>query len=215
MNARVSLSGRLAAASGVAFVMLMIAGFLVLDIPGHDDSDALVNAFYADTGNRARVIVAAYLLAGAGLAFLCFLAHLRSLLRIAEGEPGTLSALTFAGGVVFVATLFAAGAAQGPTYALSIDLYDEPPSQLSRALIPHMGYGMLVYGLLAAAFAITSTSLAIVRTAAFPRWLAWVGFAAAGLLLFGVFFLPMIALPLWVLAVSFALFRGYGATRSQ
>lgn len=209
MGSHALFPARLAATSGVVFVALLLTSILVLDVTGHDDSDALVNAFYADAGNRMRVTVGAYLLDGAGLAFLCFLAHLRSRLRLAEGEPGTLSALMFGSGVVFVATLIVAGAAQGPTYALSIDLLDEPQSPLSRALIPHLGYGILVHGQLAAALAIAAASLAIVRTGVFSRWLASLGFTAAALLVFGLFSMAMIALPLWVLVMSLVLFRAH------
>jgi hypothetical protein len=201
-------SARLAAASGFAFVALFVAALFVLDIPGHDDSEEIVNAFYADSGNRARVVIAAYLLAIAGLSFLWFLAHLRGRLSAAEGEPATLSAVSFAGGVVFVAMLFAGAAAQSPTYAFSVDLFDEPQSQLARATIPHQGYSALIFGLLAAALTVASASLAIMRTEVYPLWLAWLGFAVAVLLLFGLLFLPILALLVWVLAVSVVLLRG-------
>jgi len=204
-------SARLAAASGIAFVALFVAAAFVLDIPGHDDSEEIVNAFYADSGNRARVLIAAYLLAAAGLSFLWFLAHLRGKLSAAEGEPATLSAVTFASGVVFVAMLFAGAAAQSPTYAFSVDLFDEPQSELTRATIPHQGYSMLIFGLLAVALTVASTSLAIIRTRVYPPWLAWLGFAVAVLLLFGLLFLPMLALIVWVLAVSVVLLRSDNA----
>ena len=200
-------SARLAAASGIAFVALFLAALLVLDIPGHDDSEEIVNAFYAESANRARVVIAAYLLAAAGLSLLWFFAYLCGRLRAAEGEPAPLSAVTFASGVVFVAMLFAGAAAQSPTYAFSIDLFDEPQSQLARATIPHQGYSALIFGLLAAALAVASASLAIMRTEVYPRWLAWLGFAVALLLLFGLLFLPMLALLVWVLAVSVVLLR--------
>jgi hypothetical protein len=200
-------SARIAAASGVVFVILLVVGILLLDIPGHDDSDTIVNEFYASSGDRARVVASAYLLAGAGLALLVFLAFLRGYLKAIEGEPGTLSAIAFGAGLVFVVSLFALGAAQSPTYALSIDAFDEPQSELTRAVIPHLGYSMFIYGLWAAAAMIASTSLVILRSAAFARWMAWAGFAAAAVLVFGIFFMPIIALPLWVLAMSVELLR--------
>jgi hypothetical protein len=40
-----------------------------------------------------------------------------------------------------------------------------------------------------------------------PRWLVWTGFGCAVILLFSVVFVPMIALPIWVVAVSVALLR--------
>jgi hypothetical protein len=47
----------------------------------------------------------------------------------------------------------------------------------------------------------------IMRTGILPKWLAWLGFVAAIVLLFAVVFLPMVALPIWVLATSIVLFR--------
>jgi hypothetical protein len=154
------------------------------------------------------VVIAAYLFAAAGVAFLWFAAHLRARLRAAEGEPGTLSAVMFASSAVFVTMLFLAGALQSPTYALSIDAFGEPQSALSRAVIPHLGFSALIYGMVAAAFAIATASLAMLRTAVFPRWLAWLGFAAAALLPLSILFMPMVALPVWVVAVSVVLARG-------
>ena len=47
----------------------------------------------------------------------------------------------------------------------------------------------------------------IMRTGILPKWLGWLGFVAAVVLLFGVVFIPMIALPIWLLAASVVLFR--------
>jgi hypothetical protein len=45
------------------------------------------------------------------------------------------------------------------------------------------------------------------RTDVLPRWLAWLGFICGVVLLFGVIFLPMIALPIWLIATSIVLYR--------
>jgi hypothetical protein len=45
------------------------------------------------------------------------------------------------------------------------------------------------------------------RTGVLPRWLAWLGFICGVVLLFGVIFLPMIALPVWLIAMSIVLYR--------
>ena len=211
-------SAHIAAGTGAAFVGLLIVGMLLLNIPGHDDSDAIVNEFYASSGDRARVVSAAYVLAGAGLAFLVFTTLLHGCLRAIEGGSGTLSAIAFGAGLIFAVSLFAFGTAQSPTYSLSVDTFDEPQSELTRAVIPHLGYSMFIYGLLAAATMIASTSLLILRSEAFSTWLAWAGFVSATILVFGILFVPIFALPLWVLAVSFELIRArwrYGETRRE
>jgi hypothetical protein len=201
-------SGRIAASSGFLFVVLFLSGFFVLDLPGHDDSEELLRAFYADGSNRARVVLAAYLLAGAGLAFFLFLGHLYRRLKVVEHEPAWLSLMVFAAGVIFIVTLFAFGALQSPTYALSVDVFDEPQAELSRAVVPNLAYSFLLYGLLSLSFAIGVTSVLILKTNVFSKWLAWLGLMAGALLLLGIFFLPIIALPIWTLAASFELARG-------
>jgi hypothetical protein len=54
---------------------------------------------------------------------------------------------------------------------------------------------------------IDATSIVIFRTGVLPRWFGWLGFVCAVVLLFGAVFIPMVALPIWLLAGSFILFR--------
>jgi hypothetical protein len=198
---------RLAGLSGVLFVALFIAGSLLLDIPGHDDSDVVLNEFYADGAGRARVTVSAYLLSLAGLAFIGFLTPLCSRLEAAEGWPSQLARIAFGCGVMFAALVLLSGALQSPTYAVYVDLFNEPASELNRAVIPHLGYSALVYAFLPAALVAGLLSLLILRRRVFPAWLAWLGFLAAFLSLFGVLFLPLVGFFFWVLAMSLVLIR--------
>jgi hypothetical protein len=54
---------------------------------------------------------------------------------------------------------------------------------------------------------IDATSVAALRTGILPRWFAWLGFVCAVVLLFAVVFLPMIALPIWLLCASLVFFK--------
>lgn len=208
-------SGRWAATSGVAFAALFVAGILTLGKLGGSfgDSDETFISYYADSGNRARDIVGAYLLAGAGLSFLWFLSHLRGRLRAAGDEAARLSGVAFVSSIVFVAMLFAAGAALVTVNASLAfgDLFDEEGRQLEGpevSILPQLGYVLLfLYGGFAAALTVATTSLAALRIGLFPTWLAWLGFAAAVLLLFAIGFVPIFALPIWALGASFVLFR--------
>ena len=66
-----------------------------------------------------------------------------------------------------------------------------------------MGYAMILLGGgFAAAVLVLATSIISLQTGVLPQWLAWGGILAAIVLLFSVFFLPMVALLIWVLAVS-------------
>ncbi len=78
---------------------------------------------------------------------------------------------------------------------------------MTRATTPQIGYSLLLFSTLAAAAFIGATAVAVRATTMLPGWVAWSGFAAAGLLLFCVLFSPSIALPLWVLAAGIALWR--------
>ena len=84
---------------------------------------------------------------------------------------------------------------------------------------PTIGYAALgAGGLLAAAVTMATTSWLIVRTAVFGRWLAWVGAAAAlvivlaNVALSGVMVIP--AMLVWTIATSVALGRGDTRTRT-
>lgn len=181
----------------------------MLDLPGHDDLDDSLNSFYSEGGNRARVMVAAYFLGGAGVSLLWLAYHLRRRLQEAEGDADGLSDLGFASAEVFVILLFALGATQGPTYAASIDFYGEPETQLTR-IFPHQGYGMLAYGFLAAAVWVACASAIIRKTGVFPIGLSRAGFVVTALLLPALLFVPIflsvLALIAWMLAVSWVLF---------
>lgn len=197
---------RFGAVCAFLFCILFVAGPALLDLPGHDDDDERLAAFYGDSGNRLRVVLGAYSLAFAGMSFLGLGAAL-AVRAERRGAPMVISRIMLLACAVAVALLVGAGAAQVPSYALSIDAFDEPESQLTRATIPHIGYSLLLFSTLAAAAFIGVTAVAVRATAMLPEWVAWSGFVAAGLLLFSVLFMPMIALPVWVLAVGISLWR--------
>jgi hypothetical protein len=204
--------GKVGAVAGVLFVVLLVVGSgLVLgDLPEDDATAQELTDFWSDSGNQVSVIVGTYLLIVGALAFLAFMATVRSRLMAAAGDGGdVLTAVAFSSGVVFTAMLIAAAGAFGLIGATQKFGTDFPlPGEDTLRIVPTFGYlFLLVGGALATSLAIASTSWAILRTGAFARWLAWLGFLAAIVVLFAVVFLPLIALPIWVLAASFELWR--------
>jgi hypothetical protein len=199
-------SDRFGATCAVAFVVLFLAGLALLDLPGHDDNELLLNEFYGQTNSRLRVIFGSYSLAFAGLAFLGLGAALCTRAE-RSGAPATLTKLTLLSCAVAAVLLIGAAAAQVPTYAGSIDAFDEPTSELTRATIPHIGYSLLLFSLLASAAFVATVSTAVRLTGMLPRWTSWVGYICAGLLLLSILFMPMVALPIWALAIGAALWR--------
>ena len=215
-----TVGGRLGALAGLAFAFLFFMGTAMLNIP-HGVSDAKLVAWWADSGNQVTAVASMYLFVLAGLFFLLFLIKLRSCLLVAEGGTGELTSLVVVGGAVFVAILFVAAAARGGIgFALKSPGVNEPlPGADTLRYFPTIGYAALgTGGLLAAAVAIATTSWLIVRTAVFGRWLAWVGAGAALLIVVAsVALVGMLAIPamlIWVLAMSVAMWRGAGATRT-
>ncbi len=199
-----------AAIAAIAFAVLYVTAlFGVMDLPEEGDSDAAVLATYTDTGKRAGLTAGVYLLAGAGLAFIWFLASLRERLR-RDDVGDRLSSIAFAGGLVYTAMLFTAGAAFGVLpLAIGVGEFEAEAVDpaLARVLV-QLGFTiLLIYGLLAAAVMVVAVSLAALRTALLPRWLTLAGFVVAVLLLFGPVYMPQLLVPLWAVAVGLALTR--------
>jgi hypothetical protein len=113
------------------------------------------------------------------------------------------------GAVLLVALLWVGTAALG---AIPAGVSLGGSSQLSDAdlgrFLPSIGFGsILIFGMFGAIALIDATSVVIWRTGVLPRWLAWLGFVCGVVLLFGAVFLPVIALPIWLIAASIVLYR--------
>lgn len=200
--------GKIAAVAGVLFVVLFVAGVLMtFDSPAPDADDAEQVEWWSDSGNQTQAIFGGYLLTLAGLAFLPFSTGIRSHLRALPGsEP--LGTVAFAASLVFVAMVMAAALAFGQVAgAVKFGSTPLPDADFLR-MFPQFGSGLLLLaGGLSASFAIAATSWAVLRTGAFERWLGWLGFVCAAILLLAVFFIPMVALLVWVVAASVLLWR--------
>jgi hypothetical protein len=198
---------RWAPLSGIAFVVAYVAGMILVRTPDSSDPAETIAAYYTDKGHRVDMIISAYILIAAGLLFLWFLSCVRSRLRAAEGGPGTLSALTFGAGVVFVGLLsigaLAMAAVPGSiSFGEDKSIYGADTIQAAQSL----GWGaILIGGMLSAAVMIFTASVLTLRTGALPRWSAWVGILASIALLFAVVWIPQIALLIWALCVSGAM----------
>src|SRR5262249_2036918 len=83
---------RIGAAAGPVVALCLFAGVAILGIPRGATDRELVT-WWSDSGNQATAVVSMYLFVLAGLAFLVFLAKLRSRLLEAEGGAGELSSL--------------------------------------------------------------------------------------------------------------------------
>lgn len=212
---------RLAATTGLIFVMLsVLAGFLPgSPLSGSAATEEIRNYFVE---HRTALLWQGLLFTGAGIFFVWWLGSLRAFLRRAEGGGGRLSAVAFGGGVA------AAGAAvvliAGDTALAYRSANSLEPGALvfvrDASLIGIAYLGSLVSVLIAAA------TLVGWRTGGLPKWVALVGAGAIVVNLVGAFaaftttgalrpggkssLVPLLALDVWIVAVSVVMLQKLG-----
>lgn len=192
--------------AGVAFVVLLVVGVFVgfgngPTIKRHD-SDATAAAKYVHTlsssGHRTGILVGAYLVLLAGLAFVWFSQGLRSLVStVAAGR------LIAALGVLGAAALTAA-AMTSAVVAGAVSFGHEP--------VPHDGDSIrvvmdLTFPFIGVVFALVSAALVATiairgRVGALPTWLRYAAWLAVLGAIFAVIFFPILLLLLWYLVVA-------------
>ncbi|MDP9326038.1 MAG: hypothetical protein M3O87_05825, partial [Candidatus Dormibacteraeota bacterium] len=172
---------RAAAIAGIVFsLLLMLALVLVrLAIPG-DPRQA--GTWLSDPGKRASVAVALNLVPFAGIAFLWFMGVLRD--RIGHHEDRFFATVFLGSGLLFVAMLFVASAMAG---GLLVEAAARSAAA-QKADVLRLGgrvTGILlnIYAMrMAAVFTISTVTIAL-RTRIIPRWLGYLGYAFALVLL--------------------------------
>src|SRR5438105_13969247 len=95
--------------AGALGVMSFVVG-IVLYGNGPKDDDQKIVAYFAKDSHQTKYLVAFYFFFAAFLLMLVFLSSLRAVLVEAEGAPGRLTALAYAGGVASAVLLLAANA---------------------------------------------------------------------------------------------------------
>jgi hypothetical protein len=200
----------LPAFAGIAFVVLFVAGWL-LHAPDVPDSDAPVQEWadwLTDSGNGALALISAYLLVLSALCFVVFACGVVQRIRILHGQGSIVASSVFAFSVAFGVLLAAAGIAvnTGPLQYLFEDNMPDPIDVTVVLQLQSLGYGLgLVAAMLAAAAMIAIATTALRGT--LPGWFTVVGYVCAVVLLVAVFFIPMLALPIWVLIASILFLR--------
>jgi hypothetical protein len=191
--------------SGIAFVALFIVGILLYRTPDHDNTAVRILSFYDDKGNRAAIIISGYLLVLAGVFFFWFLSSLRERLLAAEGPPGRLTSIVHASGIVFIAMLMAAAGCFS-FVAGEITFADTAVDAEIARVLPDLGWSfLLVGGAFSAIAMIDAVSVLIIRTGVMPRWVGWLGFLVAVVLLLSFLVYPVAAFLAWVGLISLVL----------
>ena len=195
--------------AGLGFVVLFVLAVFLVSEPDTGSSDAAAVSYFADHGHRLQQIVATYVMMFAGAFFLWFIGGLRARLALRSDPGARVARIAYGGGILSVAMLWTSALALG---AVALAKGFGGKAVLSTGDVPRFfaqfGYGLLTIGAMFGAIVlIDATSVAILRTQLLPRWLAWLGFVCALVLLLAPVFIPMLALLVWIVATSYALWR--------
>jgi hypothetical protein len=208
LEARSSLrTPRAAAVAGIVFSILLIAAFVLLNLSVQGDP-AGAERWLSDPGRRTGIVIALNLVPFAGIAFLWFIGVVRD--RIGDREDRFFATVFLGSGLLFVGMLFVAAAVAGGLLA-DVALRSTAaigPDTLTLAgkvtgLLLHV-YAMRMAGV----FTISAATITM-RTQVIPRWIAFVGYAAAVVMLVSIGLTPWVELlfPAWILLLSVEILR--------
>ncbi|MGW1195209.1 hypothetical protein ACWD4B_05030 [Streptomyces sp. NPDC002536] len=195
---------RVAAVAGIVSALLLGAGVVLvrLAVPEHPQDAA---DWFADTSQRGSLTTALALVPFAGVFFLWFMGCFRDYVGAAEDR--FFATLFLGSGLLFVAMLFVLAATAGSLLAVT-GFATQPPTPVRDELWQYGRHLVLTllsgyFTRMAAVFVLSTTTIGH-RLGVFPRWLAWLGYLVALVLLFSVSDAAHLELvfPVWMLAVS-------------
>ena len=164
----------LAPLTGVLFIVLVVIAFAIGGEPPSpsDESAQEIIDFYQD--NEGEQIAAAALAAVGGTLFVFFGGYLRRVLRDAEGDRGILSAVAFAGIVIF-----ALGIALDSTITFALaDTADDIDPTAAQALSALWNNDFVPFAMGIQIF-LFATGISVIRHGALPKWIGWIAILIA------------------------------------
>jgi hypothetical protein len=191
---------RAAAIAGIVFSILLISSFVIFrrSVP----ANPLEAGAWLQTRSN-MVALALNLVPFAGIAFLWFIGVLRD--RLGEREDRFFETVFLGSGLLFLALLFFSAAVAGGIIiahtANAERLLGSSTFSFGRAVAYEI---MNVYAIKMAGVFMIATSTLAVRTGFIARWIAYLGYVLAVLLLLSSRYIEGILLmfPLWVFLVS-------------
>jgi hypothetical protein len=189
-----------AAVAGIIFSLLMftIFGLLRRSIP----ADPLESGAWL--ANTKTIALALNLVPFAGVAFLWFIGVLRD--RLGQQEDRFFATVFLGSALLFLAMLFAAAAVIGAVMLLAStaepnELMGSTTFRFARAAAYIINN---VYATKMAAVFMISTSTVVIYTGIAPRWIAFIGYLLALVLLIGSYYIgwSFAVLPAWVFLIS-------------
>lgn len=191
---------RAAAIAGIIFSLLMIAVQLLIRT---SISTISLGPATNVVSHSNTISLALDLMPFAGIAFLWFIAVVRD--RLGKFEDRFFATVFLGSGLLYIAMMFAAAAVAGGLMRALVsgaeNLIQSGSYILARAEIYQISN---VYGTRMAAVFMFSTCTISLRTRIAPRWIAFLGYIVALLLLLGVRTIDLIPLvfPLWIFVIS-------------
>jgi hypothetical protein len=197
------MTSRRTALAAAIFVVTFVAGLFLVNNPDTNSSAGTFARFYAQSGNRVHLVLAAVLLSASAIAWIVTVNGLRE--RLGDGAAtriATTAAAATAALIGVAGTMLAAIPA-----AMAFGSAPAPGTDMARFL-PQAGYAALtLFAMPTAALTVTAVCIAALRTGALPRWLAYFGFVASLALLGSLEFIPMLLFVIWVVATAVVLAR--------
>ena len=190
-------SRRSAAIAGILFALLLLTAMVMLRLALSTDS---LQSLQSDAQRRTLILWSLNLVPFAGIAFLWFIGVIRE--QIGDIEDRLFSTVFLGSGLLFLAMLFV-GAVTSTSLMdmlagtnVNADIWDYGRNS-TQALFS-------VYGMRMAAVFTLSVSTLGLRTSAMPRWVAYLGYLSALILLLaaGTQEWTQLVFPAWVLLVS-------------
>ena len=192
--------------TGVVFIVLVIAGFIVGGEPPSTEDDPVqeIVDFYVD--DKDSIYAGVFLLGLATVFFIFFANYLRALFH------GTRAAATIlVGAAIFVV----GGAIDGTLLIAMTEAADNDlPPETILTLQALWDNDFLPFAIGITVF-VTSLGISILRTAVLPRWLGWIAIAIAVVSIagpIGFFAFPLTGLLILVLSVMLTLRARKAAT---
>jgi hypothetical protein len=197
---------RLAPLSGVLFFLLVAAAIIIFpdETPSVDDSRAKVVKFWLEHDSDA--VASAIVFALSAIPLVWFAGTLRAASRTAEEAEGRLSATAFAGAIILAAAIAIGATMQ---FVLGDAADDLPPVAIQTLSAASSDF---FFPFLIGIFLwLAATALVILRHRLLHAAFGWLALLIAIVAITPIGFVGFIASPLWVLAVSIALYRKQGA----
>jgi hypothetical protein len=197
LTARFWRSRRSAAIAGIAFAVLLLAAMTMMRLALSEGS---LQSLQSDSQRRTLIRLSLNLVPFAGIAFLWFIGVVRE--QLGDIEDRLFSTVFLGSGLLFLAMMFAGAVTStslmemlaGPNVNADLWAYGRDST---RALVS-------VYAMRMAAVFTLSVSTLGLRTSAMPRWVAYLGYLSAVVLLLaaGEQDWTQLVFPVWVLLVS-------------